>query len=89
MSRRTTPSWVSTFGPFDPSPGYGPAVSSGIVPVAGDDAEVGPDVDVSDVDDAPLLAVPFDAHPATATSPAPPSSCRMRRRVGSLVIMQR
>ena len=31
MSLRTTPLWVSTFGPFEPSPGYGPAVSSGIV----------------------------------------------------------
>ena len=30
MSLRTTPRSVSTFGPFVPSPGYGPAVSSGI-----------------------------------------------------------
>ena len=38
MSLRTTPLWVSTLAPFDPSPGYGPAVSSGVsvsVPVAG------------------------------------------------------
>ena len=28
MSLRTMPLSVSTFGPFDPSPGYGPAVSS-------------------------------------------------------------
>ena len=26
---RTTPLWFRTFGPFEPSPGYGPAVSSG------------------------------------------------------------
>src|SRR5213076_2148282 len=30
MSRRTIPLWVSTLGPFDPSPGKGPAVSSGM-----------------------------------------------------------
>src|SRR5204863_1930161 len=34
MSRRTTPLSVSTFGPFEPSPGNGPAVSSGIALVA-------------------------------------------------------
>ena len=37
MSLRTIPLWSSTFGPFDPSPGYGPAVSSGISPVDVDD----------------------------------------------------
>src|SRR5262245_41912872 len=31
MSLRTTPVWFSTLGPFEPSPGYGPAVSSGIL----------------------------------------------------------
>src|SRR5689334_24284907 len=30
MSPRTTPSSVRTLGPFDPSPGNGPSVSSGI-----------------------------------------------------------
>ena len=29
MSERTTPAWLSTLGPFEPSPGNGPAVSSG------------------------------------------------------------
>jgi len=33
MSRRTIPLWVSTFAPFEPSPGYGPDVSSGISPL--------------------------------------------------------
>ena len=42
MSWRTTPLSVRTFGPFEPSPGYGPAVSSGIslalaVPADSDD----------------------------------------------------
>src|SRR2546429_5818309 len=30
MSWRTIPLWLRTSGPFEPSPGYGPAVSSGI-----------------------------------------------------------
>jgi len=30
MSLRTMPGWVNTLGPLEPSPGYGPAVSSGI-----------------------------------------------------------
>jgi hypothetical protein len=30
MSLRTTPVWFRTFGPFEPSPGNGPAVSFGI-----------------------------------------------------------
>src|SRR5213075_3183702 len=30
MSLLTTPLWVRTSGPFEPSPGNGPAVSSGI-----------------------------------------------------------
>ncbi|WP_244871067.1 hypothetical protein [Catellatospora sp. IY07-71] len=34
MSDRTTPLCSSTSGPFEPSPGYGPAVSSGISPDA-------------------------------------------------------
>ncbi|WP_342353734.1 hypothetical protein [Gordonia zhaorongruii] len=34
MSLRTMPARCSTSGPFDPSPGYGPAVSSGISPAA-------------------------------------------------------
>ena len=34
MSRRTTPLSVRAFGPLEPSPGYGPAVSSGTSPAA-------------------------------------------------------
>ena len=34
MSLRTTPLSASTFGPLEPSPGNGPAVSSGISVVA-------------------------------------------------------
>ena len=30
MSLRTTPLWLRTSGPFEPSPGNGPAVSSGM-----------------------------------------------------------
>jgi len=49
------PESVSTFGPFDPSPGYGPAVSSGISP--GDAAALGGEL--------PQAAAP------TATRPRP------------------
>src|SRR3954452_24342749 len=38
MSLRTMPLWVNTLGPFEPSPGYGPAVSSGISPTDALDA---------------------------------------------------
>ena len=31
MSLRTTPVWLRTLAPLEPSPGYGPAVSSGIL----------------------------------------------------------
>src|SRR5262245_28078287 len=31
MSLRTMPESASAFGPFEPSPGYGPAVSSGML----------------------------------------------------------
>ena len=34
MSLRTMPLSVSTFAPLEPSPGYGPAVSSGSSPLA-------------------------------------------------------
>src|SRR5439155_468689 len=67
MSRRTTPLSVSTSGPFEPSPGYGPAVSSGIAVVI---VEAAPDVVV---DDAPVPAPApfFEPHAATiAATPA-------------------
>ena len=51
MSLRTTPLWFSRSGPFEPSPGNGPAVSSGI-PDPGD-----PDEPAA-APDAPDAAVP-------------------------------
>jgi hypothetical protein len=79
MSRRTTPAWVSTSGPFDPSPGYGPAVSSGIVEQVVDAPKV------VDVADAPLVVAvaaeppPPVEQPAAAT-PRPPSTRSACRR---------
>ena len=48
MSLRTIPLCSSTSGPFDPSPGYGPAVPSGISPAVaepGDGAEGVPELE--------------------------------------------
>src|SRR4051794_19788795 len=91
MSLRTTPFSFSTSGPLEPSPGYGPPVSSGItehdVTVAVDAAVVvvaPAAVDVVD-DDAPfVVAVALleslpPEHPATA-SPRPPRSTSAPRR---------
>jgi hypothetical protein len=66
MSPRTMPESVSTFGPFEPSPGYGPAVSSGISPV-----------DAATLDgEPPHAAIP------TATTPRPSArSSRLRPSV--------
>ena len=52
MSLRTTPFSASTFGPFEPSPGNGPAVSSGISAHASPpDVEPGAASDVADAVD--------------------------------------
>src|SRR5262249_25732005 len=61
MSLRTTPSWVRTLGPFEPSPGKGPSVSSGIFEQL-DSGRVRVPVTsvvtvVDDVDDAPIVVV--------------------------------
>jgi hypothetical protein len=79
MSRRTTPLSARTFGPLEPSPGYGPAVSSGIsevvvvvvllllvVPVAAVDP------DPPELDDAP--------HAASAAEVALPARMPSTRR---------
>jgi hypothetical protein len=82
MSRRTTPSSVSTFGPFEPSPGYGPAVSSGIgspqSEASADDVLVEDVVDVDvDVDDDEVVEDDGSRPQAPrATRPAPASSFR-------------
>src|SRR6478672_9286794 len=92
MSARTTPLWLSTSGPFEPSPGNGPAVSSGMTtqsaaalaaaePAAVDDADA--DDDAAE-DDAPVDG----AQPARTTSPAlspvNPMSLSIRRRSSSV-----
>ena len=92
MSLRTTPLSASTSGPFEPSPGNGPPVSSGIteqsVTVAAVEPAVvvvAPLVVVEVDDDAPLVVAVASVeslppeHPATA-SPRPPRSARAPRR---------
>src|SRR5215471_7796566 len=74
MSRRTTPSAVSASGPFEPSPGYGPAVSSGMRVVVDD---VAPGTVVVD-DDTVFLDEEHAAN--TASKPAPPSNRMACRR---------
>src|SRR5262245_1615452 len=83
MSWRTTPFWLSTLGPFEPSPGYGPAVSVGIFEQPASAVEpcvpvVCPRVDavVSEVPPFPRArpALPSSPHPArNAAAPRPPS----------------
>ena len=85
MSLRTMPLSASTLGPFEPSPGKGPAVSSAMtvhVPV-----DPLPTVDTSDAAslvgglverDAP--AITFAAPPASASTAPPPNIWSRRRR---------
>src|SRR5262249_20299160 len=97
MSLRTTPSWVRTFGPFEPSPGKGPSVSSGIFEQLDSASSVAVVVLVVEdaEDDVPFVVVVDPAlrrvawlvpvpppHPATtAAAPRPPSSPSTCRRV--------
>src|SRR5215207_2626797 len=92
MSLRTTPFSASTSGPFEPSPGNGPPVSSGNAEheVTVDAAEPAVVVVAALVvgvvdDDAPsvVAAARFESfppeHPATA-NPRPPRSAKAPRR---------
>src|SRR2546426_7440656 len=81
MSLRTTPLWVRTSGPFDPSPGYGPPVSSGIVSQPAALAVVGLPVAVADADDEELWPGPQPTSAnRPALRPAYPMSLSIRRR---------
>ena len=55
MSSRTMPDSIRTFGPFDPSPGYGPAVSAGAAVTQAATSPV-PSVDVALAADVVSLA---------------------------------
>ena len=69
MSARTTPLWARMSGPFEPSPGNGPAVSSGIT--AHEAALIGLALPAAV---APLAAAALDpagAQPTRAMRPAP------------------
>src|SRR5262245_63558680 len=73
MSPRTMPLWDRMLGPFEPSPGYGPAVSSGMRPDAAAEVPVvGADGDVDGERD--------EEQPATAARPAPANRPSSRRR---------
>src|SRR5438093_5088603 len=69
MSARTTPLWLSTSGPFVPSPGNGPAVSSGMAVLQ----SAAPVPDVAALPgDAPGVALEIAGpHPMSEKSPAP------------------
>src|SRR5262245_13782042 len=82
MSLRTTPDWPSTLGPLDPSPGNGPAVSSGILVLQ---LEL-PDVVVDVVEVVALGAVSEPAQPANCSTPTPaPSRAAIRKRLLRLI----
>src|ERR671914_2085873 len=72
MSSRTTPLSVRTLGPFDPSPGNGPAVSSGISDVVPADDSVSEDVAVAEAPEVVSPSEPPQA--ATMTEPTPPAN---------------
>src|ERR1700754_2617798 len=80
MSLRTIPLLVSTFGPLEPSPGYGPAVSSGISPllVAVGPLLLSPLVAVGPLLLSPLVLSPHAARPIAA-APRPNARSRLRR----------
>ena len=91
MSLRTMPESSSTLMPFDPSPGYGPAVSSG-TSVTGPDAAAdalaeGVAVAVADAAPVALADVPGAADEqaaSSAVSPTPPKMPSATRRSTSV-----
>src|SRR5262245_39015523 len=85
MSLRTTPLSASASGPLDPSPGYGPAVSSGMGSQLADDAPVVASVDVALAAVDVVPAERFDPQAASSAAPAPvAASVRSRRRSRSV-----
>ncbi len=92
-SLRTIPLCVRTLGPFEPSPGKGPAVSVGMVsqltPVAVAGVEVGdpaPVVGVVPATEVEVALVAFcpELQPTKASTPAPARSFNVRRRSRSV-----
>ena len=79
MSLRTIPLCSRTSGPLDPSPGYGPAVSSGISPdaAAADDEDDDEVPELLELEPAPQAARPTVAAPM-------PKRPRSRRRLSSV-----
>jgi len=94
ISLRTTPLRPSTFGPFDPSPGYGPCVSFGIRLHADDVVPplvvvvvvvVLSVVDVGDVGVLPPQPKSWNAPPLTPARAAH----RSRRRLSMMAVVAR
>ena len=88
MSLRTIPDSVSTFGPFEPSPGYGPDVSSGISSqLAAVSAALGVVGEAAPVSSDPVPVEPVagvsssEAHPTSVASPTPANRVNARRRL--------
>ena len=78
MSLRTIPLCVRTSGPFEPSAGYGPAVSSGIKAQSPDDDPASfEDAAALVLGDPPLVETPHAASAAPSTEK--PASCKTRR----------
>ncbi|HEU4896598.1 MAG TPA: hypothetical protein VFX88_03375 [Actinomycetota bacterium] len=82
MSLRTIPESSSTLGPFDPSPGNGPAVSSGTTarspPPADEEEVVAPEPEPVAPAEPPAPDPPQAASSAAALSP-PNSPSTLRR----------
>jgi hypothetical protein len=83
-SLRTMSASVSTLGPLEPSPGNGPAVSSGIgsqLVTAADGVELSVAAVESTPDVAAVVPALAAALPQAARATAPPASASSRRRV--------
>jgi hypothetical protein len=76
MSLRTTPLSFRTFTPFEPSPGKGPAVSSGISAHAADDE------DDEDAEDAGVFSSVVQPISGIRLAPAISRIIRRRARTG-------
>src|SRR5438046_5028797 len=81
MSWRTTPLWVRTSGPFEPSPGNGPAVSAGISVLQSAVADAPTDAPAVEPELAAGVSVAATPHAASpAATPPKPRLLSSRRR---------
>ena len=78
MSARTTPLWLSTSGPFEPSPGNGPAVSSGMTTQSAAAALAAAEAAAA-LTRTPTTTRPKTTHPSTGRSRRGPRARRSAR----------